>query len=81
MDKFLRILAYLGNLAAVLCLIMLWAQERPYGAQQLVFIAVVALPVLNLVVLWQGPDLEERRLRRQVSKAELRERLKQLGQG
>jgi hypothetical protein len=79
MDKFLRVLAYLGNCAALLAMIILWANNRPYGTEVLIFILLLALPVLNLAVLWQGPDLEERRLRRKLAKAELRERLKQLG--
>jgi len=80
-EKILKVLAIFGNLVAIVGIFLLWANEHPQGVEILILTGALAVPLLNLWLFWQGPDLEERRLRRQVNKAELRERLKQLGQG
>jgi hypothetical protein len=79
MEKFLRGLAYLGNLGVLVMMAVLFAENRPYGIEVLWFFLLFALPLLNLWLLWNGPDCEERKLRRAVAKAELRQRLKELG--
>ena len=80
MDKALRVLAFLANGLMVLGILFLWANERPRGGEALLFALLFLVPILSLLALWCGPDAEERRLRRQLNKAELKQRLKELGQ-
>lgn len=78
MEKFLRGLAVIGNLALLVVVFGLWTDRRPDGAENLLFLLLALTPVLNLWVMWSAPDREERALRRAVAKAELRKRLKEL---
>jgi hypothetical protein len=81
MDKFLRISAYLANVLMILAVLIIWQDNRPHGAEVLLMALLFFPPILSLLAIWQGPDREERRLRRAVNKAELKKRLKELGEG
>lgn len=79
MKNGLRNLAMAANVVFLLAILVLWSENRPHRLEEyLFFIALFALPVLNFFALAGGPDREERLLRRQVNKAELRKRLKEL---
>lgn len=78
MRRVFEILAYLGNVALLFALLVLWANGRFYGVESVGFFLLTLLPVLNMAMLWSGPDGEERKLRRLVAKAELRQRLRLL---
>ena len=80
MDKFIRTSAFIINGLVLLCLLMMLPELNPNETfEYLTVAAMFVAPVINLVALWNGPDLEERRLRRQLAKAEMRQRLKELG--
>ena len=80
MDKFIRTTAFIINGLVLLCLLLMLPQLRPNETFEYLTVAALFIaPVINLAALWQGPDLEERRLRRQLAKAEMRQRLKELG--
>ena len=77
MARFIRILAYLGNIALLVtavCFVVMF--HRP--EQKLLSLVLLLPPLMSLIVMYAGPDLEERRLRKQVNKAELRHRLAEL---
>lgn len=81
MPNALRYLAIAANVLFLLGVLVLYADQRPYrGIEYLIYFLAFAYPVINLFALCTGPDREERLLRRQVSKAELRKRLKDLGE-
>lgn len=81
MPNALRYLAIAANALFLLGVLALYADQRPYhGIEWLLYFLAFAYPVINLFALYTGPDREERVLRRQVNKAELRKRLKELGE-
>lgn len=78
MDKVLRGLALLGNGVFLVVVIWLWGRASFLDTEtMLALVPTTALPLLNLWVIWRGPDAEERKLRRDVAKAELRKRLRE----
>lgn len=81
MDKALRILAFVANALMIIAVFVIWQENRPRGVEVLLISLLFFPPILSLLALWNGPDMEERRLRRQLNKAELKQRLKELGQG
>lgn len=77
MDRFIRYAAYLGNAGLLVTTAVLAANT--YGLKQAMLASLLALPaILSLIALYIGPDLEERRLTRQVNKARLRAELEKL---
>lgn len=80
MPNALRHLAKAANILFFIGILVLMQENRPYGIEYLYFFLLLAFPVLNLFLLCTGPDREERELRRKVNKAELRNRLKELGE-
>lgn len=78
MDKVLRGLALLGNGVFLVVVIWLWGRTSFFEVETLLSLVLMTLlPLLNLWVVWCGPDREERQLRRDVAKAELRKRLRE----
>lgn len=79
----MRIMAYVGNLLMLLGALALFIDQngRLNGMAGLVFLGLLLVPLLNLWVLYTGPDREEMRLRREVNKAEMRAKLKALSEG
>lgn len=81
MDKIIRTAALISNSLFVISFLFIWQEVRPYRLEEyLLLLVVFASPVLALLALRSGPDTEERRLQRAVRKAELRHRLKELGE-
>ncbi len=81
MQNLPRTLALLGNLVFFLVILGLFADHTPNSPiEWLCYALLFAYPALNLYCLFTLPDREERLLRRQVNKAELRKRLKELGE-
>lgn len=77
MDKALRGLALLGNVVFLVVVVWLWGRTSLFEAETVLsLILMTVLPLLNLWIIWHGPDREERQLRRAVTKAELRKRLR-----
>ncbi len=75
-DKILYVTTLLAN--AVLLLVLAALFFDAHGEESLLIALMAAVPVLSLVLLYKGPDREERRLRRQVNKARLRKELAEL---
>lgn len=80
MPNALRNLAVAANGVFFLGILFLMVDNRPHGVEYLYFFLLFAYSALNLLALCLGPDREERLLRRKVNKAELRKRLKELGE-
>lgn len=81
MDKIIRTAALISNSLFVISFLFIWQEVRPYRLEEYLLLLVVFIsPVLALLALRSGPDTEERRLQRAVRKAELRHRLKELGE-
>jgi hypothetical protein len=79
MDKSLRIAAMAANALLLLAMVFLWHEAHVNEPHEyLLMMLLFACPALSLLALRSGPDAEERRLLRQVHKAELRKRLKEL---
>lgn len=78
MSKVLRYTAYLAGFAQILIAVYLLILEA-YSIED-VFVAslLIIAPLLLIVALWGGPDLEIRRLNRSVVKARLEKELKEL---
>jgi hypothetical protein len=73
MDRFMRYAAYLANLCMIVGAVGLFANA--YGREKFIALLLAIPAILSLMALWNYPDLEERRLARQVSKARLRREL------
>lgn len=77
MDRVIRIAAYVCNLGLfILCVLILANSHR---SQELFFGFSAILPaLLNLLALYLGPDLEERRLARKLNKARMKAEIEKL---
>ena len=81
MDEIIRTAALISNSLFVISFLFIWQEARANELYEyLLLLAVFISPVLALLALRSGPDTEERRLQRAVRKAELRHRLKELGE-
>lgn len=81
MQNLPRTLALIGNAVFFFVIFGLFADNAPNNPfEWLCYALLFAFPLLNLYSLCSLPDREERLLRRQVNKAELRKRLKELGE-
>jgi hypothetical protein len=76
MENLLRYMTYLAN--GALIVVACFISAHSYGRDSFVALLLLFPPALSLTALCLGPDLEERRLRRQVSKARLRKELQDL---
>lgn len=77
-----RIFYYLAIVANIIALIsVVFMMQNAYGREVFTLFLLALPPVLSLLALLRGSDLEERRLMRDVRKARLRAELKQLGGG
>lgn len=77
MDRAIRIIAYLCNAGLVILAVLMFAQS--HRGQELFFAVCAIIPALfNLLALGLGPDIEERRLRRKLNKARMRDELSRL---
>lgn len=77
MDRVIRWAAFLANVGLVIvtCFIV----SKTYGLRDGMLASLLALPpLISLIALYIGPDIEERRLTRQVNKARLRAELEKL---
>lgn len=73
MDRAIRYAAYLANLLmlAGVCFIFIGA----YGRDAYIALLLAIPPVLSIIALYCGPDIEERRLARKVNKARMNQEL------
>ena len=77
MDRILRYAAYTANVLLVFGAIILMLKS--YSSRDMLLSALVMVPgILSVIALWEGPDREERKLRRQVAKARLARELRDL---
>ena len=77
MDRFLRYAACAANVLLVVSAFVL--MMKSYSSRDMLFSGLVMVPgILSLLALGQGPDIEERKLRRQVAKARLARELRDL---
>ncbi|MGE4351554.1 MAG: hypothetical protein AB7E52_05120 [Bdellovibrionales bacterium] len=82
MGTLIRRSAYIANLL-LLALALLFISPEMYLSDWkdlATAILILASPILSIAALWNFPDGEERKLRRRLAKAELRHKLKQLGE-
>lgn len=77
MDRLLRIAAYLANAVLIIGASILVLEAR--GMETYLAMLFLIPPVLSLLVIYNGPDLEERRLSRLLNKARMRKELEGLG--
>ncbi|HBM90804.1 MAG TPA: hypothetical protein DD400_02870 [Rhodospirillaceae bacterium] len=81
MDKLVRFSAYIFNILLLIVFLSLLPEQNLNDPQEfLLMIILAAAPLFSLAALWYGPDIEERRLRKRLAKAELRTKLKKLGE-
>ena len=79
MCRVLYYVAIVANILAVIGLLFLFGQV--HGRQESLIIVLAMLPpVLALVTIYKLPDFEARKLARRLEKAELRKKLKDLGE-
>lgn len=77
MDRFIRYAAYFLNAALVIFIFAVVFNTHNSRDRMLAF-AVLLVPVASICALKSGPDCEERKLQREVSKARLRAELAKL---
>ncbi len=80
MNLAIRILSWLANIGIVLVLFYVIVESRG-GRDAGLALVLLSLPLVNMIALYNGPDREERKLAREVRKAELRRRLAELEGG
>lgn len=79
MDRAIRITAYLSNIVLLGLSGLILANS--YNSRDIAFGCIAILPALiNVLALYLGPDLEERRLSRRLNKARMKEELRKLEQ-
>lgn len=78
MDKVIRWGAFIANAVLVVAAFIIIAKVHDIE-RRLIFSLLLLPPVLSLFALYIGPDIEERRLTKQVNKAKLRAELEKLG--
>ncbi len=76
MDKVLYYAACIGN--SVLIIMALYLAFNAYGRDVLYALLIALPPFLSLMALYHGPDLEERRMRRQLTKYHLRQEIMEI---
>lgn len=77
MGRFIYFAAILANIA--LFIAALYLALSAYDNREVLFALLLALPpFLAIAAIYSGPDLEERRLRRQLTKYQLKQELKQI---
>lgn len=77
MDRVFRYAAYLTGIIQVL-FVLTTLPELNNSSDIMSALFLLLLPVLAMVALYTGPDIEERRLHKQVNKARLRAELETL---
>ncbi len=77
MEKILYILACIANLLMICGVFVIISNAR--SSEIPIALLMVFPPLLSILALRKGPDIEERRLGRQLSKAKMRDELKKLG--
>ncbi len=70
--------AIFANILVVLAIVFFLIMEANRAQEILILIVCLFPPVLSLLVLFQIPDFEERKLARKVRKARLKRELKEL---
>jgi hypothetical protein len=73
MDRVIRYAAYVANLFMLVGVVFLFINA--YGQDAYFSLLLAVSPVLSIIALYIGPDLEERRLTRKLSKARLKREL------
>lgn len=77
MDKVIRWIAFLANVGLII--VTGFILSKTYGLRDGLLASLLAVPPLvSLIALYIGPDIEERRLMKQVNKARLRAELEKL---
>lgn len=76
MDRFLRYAAYIASAAQFVFVLAL--VPSTYGWDVFALLMLAIPPILTAAALYAGPDIEERRLLRHVTKARLRQELSEL---
>ena len=79
MQRFIRYATYLAGAAQLVVTASLFPET--YGKGVFILLLMAVLPILTIIALYTGPDLEETRLLKQVRKARLQDELKKLGGG
>ncbi len=74
MDRFIRYAAYLLNAGFIVFILAVIFNTYNSRDKMLAF-ATLLVPVISLCALKSGPDVEERKLQREVNKARLRAEL------
>ncbi len=77
MCRVLRIAAYIANV--IMLLVVGYFVTESYGVERFICLLMALPPLLSIAALWQGPDLEERRLGRELNKARMKKELEELG--
>ncbi len=73
MDKVIRCAAYLACVIQIL--VAAYAFTEVYGSEIILALLLLVTPLLSVIALYSGPDLEERRLTKDLNKARLRNEL------
>ena len=76
MGKVIRYAAFLA--CTIQIIVAAYAFTEVYGHEIFLALLLMAVPVLSLLALYAGPDLEERRLAKELNKARLRNELENL---
>lgn len=79
-DKIMRTAAYIVNGLAFAGVLGIGLERSLYGEEFLLWLLQLSAPCFAVIALWSGPGREERLLRRRVALAELRARLRELGE-
>jgi 4-amino-4-deoxy-L-arabinose transferase-like glycosyltransferase len=79
MSRFIYYLACLANV--ILLGFALFLFGTSFGEERFLALLIALVPILSLAALWAGPDIEERRLQKQLNKARMRAELAELEKG
>lgn len=77
-QKIIYYAALLANFALIVFALFLFSTV--YGHERILTLLLAVPAILSLMVILQGPDIEERRLMRRLRKANLRKELKAMAE-
>ena len=82
MDRLIFIVALIANTLQITALLYMGYSNVAQDNLPQVFLMILLVfaPVLSMIVIFQGPDMEERRLSKKLRKAQMRKDLKALGE-
>ena len=78
MSRFIFYLAMTVNILAIIMILFVMIMEANRGIEVIIMMVALLPPITAIIAIFSVPDLEERKLRKAVNKAQLKKELEKL---